>query len=302
MTTAVQPAIAKPVPIKAAQTVDPIFRQIRDLVYKISGIFQLEEKLYLLVDGCGRRMKQLGVQTPQEYWDRLTAHSNREAELRQLLNEITIGETCLFRSPPQLDALRQVILPELVAEKSKQVLKRLRIWSAGCSTGEEPYTLAMSMLEESERLLKGWTVEILATDLNDRSVEAAKAGIYGDYALRSTTDYFKRKYFSAVDNNKLQVRPEVKKLITFSRLNLQDNSKMLFMKGMDLIFCCNVLIYFDGLSKSRVVDHFFSNLNFGGYFFLGTSESLLKLNDKFHLVHFPGAIAYWKPSLTSGKL
>jgi chemotaxis protein methyltransferase CheR len=302
MTTAVQPAIAKPVPIKAAQTVDPIFRQIRDLVYKISGIFQLEEKLYLLVDGCGRRMKQLGVQTPPEYWDRLTAHSNREAELRQLLNEITIGETCLFRSPPQLDALRQVILPELVAEKSKQVLKRLRIWSAGCSTGEEPYTLAMSMLEESERLLKGWTVEILATDLNDRSVDAAKAGIYGDYALRSTTDYFKRKYFSAVDNNKLQVRPEVKKLITFSRLNLQDNSKMLFMKGMDLIFCCNVLIYFDGLSKSRVVDHFFSNLNFGGYFFLGTSESLLKLNDKFHLVHFPGAIAYWKPSLTSGKL
>jgi chemotaxis protein methyltransferase CheR len=302
MTTAVQPAIAKPVPIKAAQTVDPIFRQIRDLVYKISGIFQLEEKLYLLVDGCGRRMKQLGVQAPHEYWDRLTAHSNREAELRQLLNEITIGETCLFRSPPQLDALRQVILPELVAEKSKQVLKRLRIWSAGCSTGEEPYTLAMSMLEESERLLKGWTVEILATDLNDRSVEAAKAGIYGDYALRSTTDYFKRKYFSAVDNNKLQVRPEVKKLITFSRLNLQDNSKMLFMKGMDLVFCCNVLIYFDGLSKSRVVDHFFSNLNFGGYFFLGTSESLLKLNDKFHLVHFPGAIAYWKPSLTSGKL
>jgi len=295
-------AVAKPAPVKVAQTVDPIFRQIRDLVYKISGIFQLEEKLYLLVDGCGRRMKQLGVQTPHEYWDRLTAHANREAELRQLLNEITIGETCLFRSPPQLDAVRQVILPELVAEKSKQVTKRLRIWSAGCSTGEEPYTLAMTMLEESERLLKGWTVEIIATDLNDRSLEAAKAGIYGDYALRSTTDYFKRKYFCIADNNKLEVRPELRKLITFSRLNLQDNSKMLFMKGMDLIFCCNVLIYFDGLSKSRVVDHFFSNLNFGGYFFLGISESLLKLNDKFHLVHFPRAIGYWKPSLTSSKL
>jgi chemotaxis protein methyltransferase CheR len=74
------------------------------------------------------------------------------------------------------------------------------------------------------------------------------------------------------------------------------------MKGMDLIFCCNVLIYFDGPSKAKVIDHYYSNLNFGGYFFLGTSESLFKLNDKFHLVHFPGTIAYWKPSLKSGKL
>jgi chemotaxis protein methyltransferase CheR len=178
----------------------------------------------------------------------------------------------------------------------------LRIWSAGCSTGEESYTLAMNMLEESERLLKGWTVEILATDLNDHSVETAKAGVYGAYALRSTPDYFKRKYLSPVDDNKLQVRAEVKKMITFSRLNLQDESKMIFMKGMDLVFCCNVLIYFDDVSKSKVIDHFFSNLNFGGYFFLGTSESLMKLNDQFHLVHFPGTIAYWKPSLKSGKL
>jgi chemotaxis protein methyltransferase CheR len=160
----------------------------------------------------------------------------------------------------------------------------------------------MNMLEESEALLKGWTVEILATDLNDRSIESAKAGIYGDYALRATSDYFKRKYFSTIDKKKLQVCPEVKKLITFSRLNLQDDSKMLFMRGMDLVFCCNVLIYFDGPSKSKVIDHFFSNLNFGGYFFLGTSESLMKLNDKFHLVHFPGTIGYWKPSLKSDKL
>jgi chemotaxis protein methyltransferase CheR len=302
MTTGTQIAMTTPSPVKAGEPVDPVFRQIRDLVYKVCGIFQLEEKLYLMADACGRRMKQLSIRTPREYWDLLTAHSNREAELRQLLNEVTIGETCLFRSPPQLDALRKVILPELVADRSRQITKRLRIWSAGCSTGEEPYTLAMNMLEESEHLLKGWTVEILATDLNDRSVETAKAGIYGDYALRATTDYFKRKYLSPFDDKKLQTRPEVKKLITFSRLNLQDDSRMLFMKGMDLIFCCNVLIYFDGPSKAKVIDHFFSNLNFGGYFFLGTSESLFKLNDKFHLVHFPGTIAYWKPSLKSGKL
>jgi chemotaxis protein methyltransferase CheR len=300
MTMIAQPAA--PPPAKSVEAVDPVYRQIRDLVYKVSGIYKSEEKLYLLADGCGRRMKHLGARTPREYWDQLTAQPSRDGELRQLLNEITIGETCLFRSQPQLDALRKVILPKIVAEKTKQITKRLRIWSAGCSTGEESYTLAMNMLEESERLLKGWTVEILATDLNDRSIEAAKAGIYGDYAVRNTTDYYKRKYFLPADDKKLRVRPEVKKLITFSRLNLQDDSKMLFMKGMDLVFCCNVLIYCDGVSKSKVINHFFTNLNFGGYFFLGTSESLMKLNEQFHLVHFPGTIAYWKPSLKSGKL
>ncbi len=300
MTIAPQPAILQPTPNKGGEAVDPLFRQVRDLVNKVSGIYKAEEKLYLLADACGRRMKHVGARSAREYWDRLTAQPFRDAELRELLNEVTVGETCLFRSQPQLDALRKVILPEIVAEKSKQVTKRLRIWSAGCSTGEESYTLAMNMLEESERLLKGWTVDILATDLNDHSVATANAGIYGDYALRNTSDLYKRKYFSTTDEKRLQVRPEVKKLITFSRLNLQDDSKMFFMKGMDLIFCCNVLIYFDNASKSKVINHFFSNLNFGGYFFLGTSESLMKLNDGFHLVHFPGTIAYWKPSLSSG--
>jgi chemotaxis protein methyltransferase CheR len=299
MTIATQSVTSPRPPVKSGDAVDPVYRQIRDLVYKVSGMYKAEEKLYLLADGCGRRMKQLGAKSPLEYWDHLTAHPSRDGELRQLLNEITIGETCLFRRQPQLDALRKIILPEIVMDKAKETPKRLRIWSAGCSTGEESYTLAMSVLEESDRLLKGWTVEIIATDLNDRSVETAKAGIYGDYALRSTPDYFKRKYFSPVDEKKMQVRPEVKKLTTFSRLNLQDDSKMLFMKAMDLVFCCNVLIYFDGASKAKVINHFFGNLNFGGYFFLGTAESLMKLNDQFHLVHFPGTIAYWKPSGTA---
>jgi chemotaxis protein methyltransferase CheR len=268
----------------------------------VSGIYSTDEKLYLLVDGCAKRIKELELRSAREYLDHLTAHPSRDGELRHLLNELTIGETCLFRSMPQIDALRKVILPEFAADKTRQSMKRLRIWSAGCSTGEEPYTLAMTMIEESEGLLKGWKVEIIATDLNDRSVEVSKAGVYGDYGLRNTTDYYKRKYFVAAEGKKLQVKPEVKKLITFNRLNLSEDAKMLFMKGMDLIFCCNVLIYFDGISKAKVVDHFFGNLNFGGYFFLGTSESLLKLNDAFHLVHFPGTIAYWKPSLKSGKL
>jgi chemotaxis protein methyltransferase CheR len=286
---------------RAAKPIDPVFRQIRDLVYNVSGIYQLEEKLHLLAEACLRRMKELGVSTPRDYWDRLTADSGGESELRSLLNEITIGETCLFRSQPQLDALRKVILSEFLGQEAKQMSKRLRLWSAGCSTGEEAYTLAMSMLEERESLLKGWQVEIVATDLNDRSIETAQAGIYGDHALRNTSDVFKRKYFVPAGDKKLQVRPEVKKLVTFSRLNLKDDSEISSMTGVDVIFCCNVLIYFDGPSKSRVVEHFFNNLNFGGYFFLGMSESLFRLNDEFHLVHFPGTVGYWKPSPKRGK-
>jgi chemotaxis protein methyltransferase CheR len=138
-------------------------------------------------------------------------------------------------------------------------------------------------------------VEILATDLNDRSIETAKAGIYGEYALRNTSELFKRKYFqTTADPKKLQVRAEVKKLITFTRLNLSDDTKMMFMQGIDLLFCCNVLIYFDAASKSRVITHFYTNLTAGGYAFLGTSESLFQINNQFRLVHFPGTIAYWK--------
>jgi chemotaxis protein methyltransferase CheR len=239
-------------------------------------------------------MKQLGARSPRDYWDQLTAQPSRDGELRQLLNEITIGETCLFRSQPQLDALRKVILPEIVAEKVKQVTKRLRIWSAGCSTGEESYPLAMNMLEEKERLLQGWTVEIIATDLNDRSVETARNGVYGGYALRNTSDLYKRKYFTPAENEKLRVNDDVRSRITFSRLNLNDDSKMLFMKGMDLIFCCNVLIYFDIASKRRVVQHFFSSLQAPGYFFLGHAESLYQVTDQFRLVHLPGTTTYLK--------
>src|SRR5271165_6512646 len=110
----------------------------------------------------------------------------------------------MFRSPPQLEALRNMILPQILKAKSSMGFNRLRIWSAGCSTGEEPYTLAMFLLEESERMLAGWTFDILATDLNDRSLAAAKAGIYGEYALRSTTQLLRNKYFTRHDDKQLQ--------------------------------------------------------------------------------------------------
>src|SRR5262249_1503985 len=232
----------------------------------------------------------------------LATPQGRAAELRELLNEITIGETSLFRSRPQLDALRNVILPELCAVRGKTGVKKLRLWSAGCSTGEEAYTLAMVLLEERERLLQGWAFEITATDLNDRSLENAKAGVYGSYALRNTPEYFRQKYFCADSENRLRVNDGVKQCVSFSRLNLSDDSKMVFMKGMDLIFCCNVLIYFDLQSKKRVIQHFYANLLTNGYFFLGNSETLYQVINTFRLNHWPGTISYWKASAESAEI
>jgi chemotaxis protein methyltransferase CheR len=295
MTTSLHSRHTVPAGLTTCEAVDPLFQQIRDLVYTASGIFLPDEKLYLLAAGCNRRIQQLPVLSPSEYWIFLKSPSHT-AELRELLNEITIGETSLFRNRPQLNALRRVILPALT-KKTTRAAKHLRIWCAGCSTGEEPYTLAMTMLEAEAHLLKGWTIEIQATDLNDRSLEAAQIGIYGDYALRTTTAHFKNKYFSPVDTKTMRVHDEVKKLVTFRRLNLQDESSMNLVKDMDVIFCRNVLIYFNHTSKSQVIRHFFSSLNLGGYLFLGTAESLMKLNRQFHPVHFPGTIAYRKPSL-----
>ena len=285
------------------EATDPVYLRIRDLVYQTCGIYHSDEKLYLLVAACKRRLASGVVKaaSAKEYLDALMSIAYKETETRALLNEITIGETCLFRSMPQINALKNVILPEIAAERAQIGLKKLKVWSAGCSTGEEPYTLAMFLMEQQEGSLKGWTFEIQATDLNDRSVETAKTGVYGDYALRNTPDNYKRKYFVQGDAGKLKVKDEVRGKITFQRLNLNDDSRMVFMKGMDLIFCCNVLIYFDMTSKKRVVQHFFSNLMPSGCFFLGHAESLYQVNDQFRLVHLPGTTVYRKPGSDAGK-
>jgi chemotaxis protein methyltransferase CheR len=298
VSTASSPRLAPSTPVLP----EPDLVRIRDLIYQAAGIFHPDNKLRLLQDRCGRRMKELKVFTLREYFECLTIRPIRRMELNALLNEITIGETCFCRNLPQLDALRRVVIPAILQAKSNLPLRRLRIWSAGCSTGEEPYTLRMLLLEEARSLLKDWTIEILATDLNERSLAHATAGVYGNYSTRNLTPLYRQKYF-VPHGDLLQVSPAARANITFSRLNLSDDGRMTFMKSMDAIFCCNVLIYFDLASKRRVFQHFFNNLLPHGYLFLGHSESLFGVSDDFRLVHLPGATAYvkGKSSLIGGK-
>jgi chemotaxis protein methyltransferase CheR len=270
---------------------DPELVRIRDLVYQVAGIFHPDNKLRFLLDRCGRRMKELRANTLREYLECLTVKPIRQKELIALLNEITIGETCFFRNQPQLDALRQIVVPKILETKAKFPGRHLRFWSAGCSTGEEPYTLSMLLLEESDTRLKNWIVEIVATDLNERSLAHAKIAAYGSYSTRNLPSPYRQKYFAPL-GDQLQVLPAARSPINFSRANLSEHDSTPFTNGLDVIFCCNVLIYFDLASKRRVIQSFYRDLLPHGYLFLGHSESLYGVSDDFRLVHFPGATAY----------
>jgi|SRR5579871_1076516 len=271
---------------------DPELVRIRDLVYQVAGIFHPDNKLGLLLDRCQRRMNNVKAATLREYFECLTIRPIRQPEMTALLNEITIGETCFFRNPAQLSALARIVLPKIIATKQHLPVHRLRIWSAGCSTGEEPYTLSIVISEQSSAF-QDWTLELIATDLNELSLDHARKGVYGANSTRKLDTCTIKKYFVPL-GSELQIRPSVRTNINFSRLNLSQDAPMTAMRGFDVIFCCNVLIYFDLASKQRVIQHFRNALLPHGYLFLGQSESLYRVSDDFRLAHFPGATAYVK--------
>jgi len=271
---------------------DKDFEQLRDFIYNICGMYFHTTKKYFLESRLTRRMEATGTKTYQDYYLLLKSPRGSE-ELKFLMDEITTNETYFFRNVPQLAALENKLLPELVEIKNKMGFRKLRIWSAASSSGEEAYTMAMILLEKRSTLLKDWIIEIVGTDINETVIAQAKEGIYNAYSVRNIPDVYKRKYIRE-DNGKFILSPDVKKFVTFNKLNLYEDSKMIFMKSFDFIFCANVLIYFDTASKSKVVQHFYNNLQPYGHFFVGQSESLHGVNDKFKTVHFPGGFGYKK--------
>lgn len=271
---------------------DKDFEQLRDFIYNICGMYFHTTKKYFLESRLTRRMEATGAKSYQDYYLLLKSPRGSE-ELKFLMDEITTNETYFFRNVPQLAALENKLLPEIVETKNKMGFRKLRIWSAASSSGEEAYTMAMILLEKRTTLLKDWIIEIVGTDINETVIAQAKEGVYNAYSVRNIPEAYKRKYIRE-DNGKFILSPDVKKFVTFNKLNLYEDSKMIFMKSFDFIFCANVLIYFDTASKSKVVQHFYNNLQPYGYFFVGQSESLHGVNDKFKTVHFPGGFGYKK--------
>ena len=200
----VPPTVAEQQTESTLERTDPTLIRLRDLIYKVCGIYLPDNKFYFLNDRSDRRIKALKLDSLRSYYEALTTGPDREAEIRSLFNEITVGETCFFRNPQQLAALRKVVLPKIMESKSKLSFTRLKIWSAGSSTGEEPYTLAMMFLEDSGSQLKGWTWEIVATDLNDHSLaKCREASLLRLCGAEYANPIISRSIFSSRDRGTL---------------------------------------------------------------------------------------------------
>jgi len=268
------------------------FVALRDFVYNKSGIYFREAKKYFLETRVSRRIADLSLKSYSDYLKLLQGVGGTE-ELKFLFNEVTTNETSFWRNPPQIEAFQNIVLPE-VANLARSRGNRFRIWSAACSSGEEPYTLAMVCVEGMNTVLRGMMVEIIATDISERVMDLAKIGQYGSYTLRNLTPARLMMHFDKKGDDLFEVKPDLKRLVTFKNFNLVDYMGYRTLGTFDVIFCRNVLIYFDDAVKTKVITGFMEQLHPKSYLMVGHSESISAYATGFELVHFSMATGYRK--------
>jgi len=269
---------------------DAMFRVLRDFIYEISGIFFAEDGKTILESRLQQSLKRRQLTNFGDYYYFLKYDRKKDEEIALLIDTITIHETYFFRENKQLDTFMEEVLPELADRARKN--GRLRIWSAGCATGEEPYTLSMLFLERKE--FRDINVEIYATDISRASLAAARRGVYREPSFRAIDPYFHKNYF-VKEESEFRIIDKVKQPVVFLHLNLYEKERWGLLPEMDAIFCRNVIIYFDAASKRRSIDAFFQKLQPGGFLLLGHSESLIALSTEFVLRHFKNDLLYQKP-------
>jgi len=273
------------------------FQLLRDFVYQHCGLHFTEDSKYLLEKRLAKRLQHHRLGNFKDYYYLLRYNANKEQELTELINLLTTNETYFFREEFQLRTFSEEILPELRQRKEAQGDRRLRIWSAGCSTGEEPYTIAMLMLEQPG--FNDWQIDIIGTDISQRVLQIARKGVYGDSSFRSTPQVYIDRYFQPFEG-KQRIDDRVKKLVTISHLNLFDAARVALLGRMDVVFCRNVIIYFDLPAKKRVIESFHQRLRPEGFLLLGHSESLMNISTAFQLRHFTHDMVYQKPAPGNG--
>lgn len=269
------------------------FTQLRDFIYDRSGIYIANNRKYLLENRLANRIKKLNLKDYGEYFYYLQYDPRKQQELNRLFEAVTTNETSFYRNPPQLKVFQDKVLKTVLDAQRAQRTKSLRIWSAGCSTGEEPYTLGIILHEVLGKDISQWNIKITANDLSEAVLMSARRGIYTDYALRTTPKEIVRKYFEE-DGGKFKVIPEVKRLVSFGQINLNDKVQLKRVERSQIVFCRNVIIYFDDAVKKQVIGSFYDNLLPGGFLLIGHSESLHNISRAFKPIHHPGAIVYNK--------
>lgn len=266
------------------------FRQLRDFIYEKTGIYVPDNKKYFLENRLSRIIKEKNFRSYEDYLYYLK-YSSHKQDIARLFDAVTTNETFFFREPQQFEVLTNNLIPQIVKENSQMGRKDIKIWSAACSTGEEPYTIAMILLEKPE--LVSIRKEIYASDISESVLMSARRAMYGGYSVRNIPPQYMAKYFK--DSGGIYALSEtVKSIVKFMNINLIEEKEVKQIKGMDVVFCRNVLIYFDDKAKKKAVSLIYDALRPKGYLFVGTSESLHNVTRAFRPVVINKVIVYQK--------
>ena len=262
---------------------DANFELYRDLIYKESGITFTPTNRSILESRLKERLREKGLTSMSEYLEKVKASKD---ELTGFLDSITTNLTRFFRNQAHFDALEKYVIPELI-NNIKKIPGTIKIWSAGCSTGEEPYTIAMLL---SEILPKAWNFEILASDISLKCLMTAKEGFYAENRIVGVPDNYLAKYFDKVDGG-YKIHPDIQAKIKFDYHNLKNDSQQ---RNFDIVFCRNVIIYFDEAAQLTVMNHFWNSMASRSFLYIGHSESLFGMNTKFEFLKTEWATLYCK--------
>ena len=257
---------------------DQDFGRIKKIVYDYAGIDLNESKKNLVYNRLAKRIRFLNQNSFKEYIEYVERVGKEE--FVHLINAITTNLTFFFRENHHFEFLADTVIPELLKKNSAS--KKIRVWSAGCSTGEEPYSIAIVL---KEAVPAGWDAKVIATDLDSNVVQTATDGVYAIDRLKGVTDARKKRWFmkgKGAMEGKVKVKKELQEVIQFGQLNLMEDWPI--RDAIDVIFCRNVVIYFDKPTQSRLFDRYAERLPMGGHLFIGHSESLYNVCDRFELL------------------
>jgi chemotaxis protein methyltransferase CheR len=268
---------------------DDVFRLLRDAIYRRTGLWFADTSKYLLQKRLSPRARDLNFESFQKYYYFLQYDPRADAEFDEIYDLVTTKETYFFREPAQLTAFVEEIIPDILSRKT---VRKVRVWSAGCASGEEPYSIAM-LLQEA-RAYDRATIEIFASDISSEVLVRARKGQYRETAFRTTDPTLRDKYFTREADGGWRIADEIRNRVSFGRLNLYDEPRVSLLGNVDVIFCRNVIIYFDDASKRMVISNFYNRLVDGGYLLLGHSESLITLSTQFKLKHLKNDMVYQK--------
>lgn len=265
-------------------------RLLQEVIQEHCGVCYGIDSGFFLQRRLGPRLESLGLSSFRDYYHYLRYDPAGPDELEELVERITTHETYFFREQYQLDAFSGEILPELYGRLRNR--KRLSVWSAGCSTGEEVYTIAMLILEDGR--FRDWNTRVVGSDISRKVLAQARAAFYGPLSFRTTDEIMQRRYFSE-HQGKFRLRDDVRNLCSFGQLNLVSTERYRVLGSIDVIFCRNVLMYLSAEARHQVVEAFYDLLTPGGWLLLGHSESLLNVTTRFDLAHLDKDLVYRKP-------